>query len=45
MLNGAQAIEEERRRNRSISRLRQKAFRTDVNIKRNDFGRRGTGRE
>jgi len=44
MLNGAQAIEEERRRNRSISRLRQKAFRTDVNIKRNDFGRRGTGR-
>ena len=45
MLNGTQAVEEERRRNRGISRLRQKAFRTDVDIKKNDFGRRGTGRE
>lgn len=44
-LNGTQFPEEERRRNRGISRLRREAFRTDVSIKRNDYGRKGTGRE
>lgn len=43
-LNGAQSPEDERRRNRGISRLRQSAFRTDVQLKKNLFGRNGTGR-
>ena len=43
-LNGTQSPEDERRRNRGISRLRQSAFRTEVESKNNKFGRNGTGR-
>lgn len=44
-LNGTQSPEEERRRNRGISRLRRTAFRTGTQSLRNDYGRKGTGRE
>lgn len=44
-LNGTQSPEEERRRNRGISRLRRTAFRTGVESFRNNYGRKGTGRE
>ena len=43
-LNGTQSPEEERRRNRGISRLRRTAFRTDKQIKSNSYGRDGSGR-
>jgi len=43
-LNGATSPEDERRRNRGISRLRRTAFRTDVQLKQNRFGRDGNGR-
>lgn len=43
-LNGTQSPEDERRRNRGISRLRRKAFRTERQIKSNKFGRDGSGR-
>jgi len=43
-LNGQQAIEEERRRNRGISRLRRESFRTQQESLSNKFGRHGNGR-
>lgn len=43
-LNGQQAIEEERRRNRGIARLRRESFRTQQESLSNKFGRNGDGR-
>lgn len=43
-LNGEASPEEERRRNRGISRLRREASKMERLSTRNDFGRRGTGR-
>jgi len=43
-LNGTNDPENERRRNRGISRLRRTAFRTGTESARNKFGRVGTGR-
>lgn len=43
-LNGTQAPEEERRRNRGMSRLRRSAYRTEEKSFKNNFGRNGTGR-
>lgn len=42
-LNGAQSLEDERRRRLGISRMRRKAFRTDVDTKKNNYGRNGNG--
>lgn len=42
-LNGAQSIEEERRRRLGISRMRRKAFRTDKEVTKNMYGRVGNG--
>jgi len=42
-LNGAQSLEDERRRRLGISRMRRKAFRTDKDIKKNLYGRLGNG--
>ena len=43
-LNGDVNVEEERRRNRAISRLRREADRLNTLSSRNNFGRDGTGR-
>lgn len=42
-LNGAQSLEDERRRRSGMSRMRRKAFRTDNSIQKNEFGRKGNG--
>ena len=39
-LNGVQSQEDERRRRLGISRMRRKAFRTDKQVTKNDFGRK-----
>lgn len=43
-LNGTAAPEEERRRNRAISRLRRESGRVEKESTKNKFGRNGTGR-
>lgn len=43
-LNGATDPENERRRNRGISRLRRTAYRTGTESNKNSFGRNGNGR-
>ena len=43
-LNGTQSVEDERRRNRGIGRLRRKAHRTEVGSLNNCYGRNGNGR-
>lgn len=43
-LNGETSPEEERRRNRAISRLRRQSSRVETLSSRNNFGRKGTGR-
>lgn len=42
-LNGAQSLEDERRRRLGISRMRRKAFRVDQDLKKNLYGRKGNG--